>query len=235
MGSVILHDCLDPGGLDSAQVVLSSPSSLEGMADLRGIAPPWPDKNRSKRTCRCVTFDWILRWQNQRYRIWRTGEATRLLGCAAAGIIAPHVMLRRGRELKLIKAKTHCLELYRTHYNFLFQPDNISVYCFSVQIDSSFLFEAIKQISAIFIQSDSLSEMVSFNVISKFKTEGKALHFALKIWQRVHFQQSVQDGQRCLWTWDNGATCRLPQTLENGNKIGTPKGETGYTAGQVIC
>lgn len=90
-------------------------------------------------------------------------------------------MLQRGRELKLIKEKTHCPESHRTHYNFLFQPDNISVYCISVQIDSSFLFEAIKQISAIFIRSDSLSEIVSFDVISKFKSEGNALHFALKI------------------------------------------------------
>lgn len=86
-------------------------------------------------------------------------------------VIAPHAIPQRGRELKLIKEKAHCLELYRTHYNFLFQADNISVYCISVQMDSSFLFKAIKQISAIFIWSDSLSEITSFHVISKFKTE----------------------------------------------------------------
>lgn len=91
--------------------------------------------------------------------------------------------------MKLIKKETHCLELYRTHYNLLFQPDNITVYCISVQIDSSFLFKAIKEISAVFIWSDSLSEITSFSVISKFKTERKALHFALKICQKVHSQQ----------------------------------------------
>lgn len=71
--------------------------------------------------------------------------------------------------------------MYRTHYIFLFQPDNISVYCTSVQIDSPSLFKAVKQINDIFTLLDSLSEIISFNLICKFRAEGKALHFAVKI------------------------------------------------------
>lgn len=89
--------------------------------------------------------------------------------------------------------------LCRTHYIFLFQPDNISVYCISVQIDSSFLFKAIKQINAIFTPLDSLSEIISFNSIRKVRAKGKALHFAIKIWQPAHSQVhlAAKVGEQC--------------------------------------
>lgn len=142
-------------------------------------------------------------------------------------IVAPRDTAE-GRELTLIKENTHCLELYRTHYDFLFQPDKLSAYCISVQTDSSFLFQAIKQISAIFTRSDSLSEIISFNVISKFKTGGQALHFALKIrWSKLipSSQFRMRDDGRerettvppadCLKPWRTGTTGR-PQPRRGG-------------------
>lgn len=98
-------------------------------------------------------------------------------------------------------------------------------------------FKAIKQISASFIRSDSLSEIISFNVISKFKTEGKALHFALKIWQKEFISSSQfrmgNDGREreatvppadCLKPWKTGTKWKLHL-----------RGEAGYAAGQAIC
>lgn len=88
--------------------------------------------------------------------------------------------------------------LYRTHYIFLFQPDNISVYCTSVQIDSPSLFKAVKQINDIFTLLDSLSEIISFNLICKFRAEGKALHFAVKIWRaQSQLRLAAKVGERC--------------------------------------